>query len=187
MREAKPVLCLVTVLALAFAAAGDADARPRPAGRRTSSFQANKTFGLGIMIGAPTGLSGKYYLGSDTAIDFGIGAIYGYRGRDGLHLHMDYLWHPLSLVSAEPFELPLYFGIGGRFYSVDYDRDDRVYDDVQALGVRVPVGVAFDFNNIPMDIFIELALVFDFIFDDYYDDDFDVDFNPAVGIRYYFN
>ena len=187
MREAKPVLCLVTVLALAFAAAGDADARPRPAGRaRQSNFQANKTFGLGIMLGAPTGLSGKYYLGPDTALDFGVGVIGRYRHRDGFHLHMDYLWHPLSLVSAEPFELPLYFGIGGRLFSFDYDDDRDTYDDVTALGVRVPIGIAFDFNNVPLDIFIELALVVDFFVNDYRDD-FGADLNGAVGVRYYFN
>ena len=73
------------------------------------------------------------------------------------------------------------------FWSFDFDDDRNRYDDVSALGIRVPVGIAFDFNNVPLDIFIELALVFDFIFDDYYDDDFDVDFNPAVGIRYWFN
>jgi len=189
MREAKPVLCLVTVLALAFAGTGDADARPRPAGRsRQSNFQANKTFGLGIMLGAPTGLSGKYYLGPDTALDFGIGVIGRYRSRDGLHIHADYLWHPLSLVSAEPFELPLYFGIGGRLFTFDEDYDrDRYYDDVTALGVRVPLGIAFDFNNVPLDIFVEIALVVDFFIAGDYRDDFGADLNGAFGVRYYFN
>ena len=43
-----------------------ADARPRPS--RGGSFEANKTFGLGLMIGAPSGLSGKYFLSKDTAL-----------------------------------------------------------------------------------------------------------------------
>jgi hypothetical protein len=180
------------VLVLLFgltAAASDADARPRPAGRtRQSNFEANKTFGLGLMFGDPTGLSGKYYLGPDTAIDFGVGGGgYGYGHRRGLHIHVDYLWHPISLVSADAFELPLYFGVGGRLWHFDdYDNNNDPYDDVNALGVRVPVGIAFDFNNVPLDIFFELGLVFDFFFNDYRDD-FGVHGLGAIGIRYYFN
>lgn len=150
-----------------------AEARPRP--RRGSTFEANKTFGLGVMFGAPTGLSGKYFVGSDTAIDFGIGAYYRYRGRDGLHIHADFLWHPVNLVKAEPFWLPLYFGIGGRFF--DHDTHTHV-------GVRVPIGIAFDFTNVPLDVFFELAFVLDFLIDD--NDNLDADLAPALGLRYYF-
>lgn len=173
-----------------------AEARPRPAGRhRKSNFEANKTFGLGGMLGAPSGLSGKYYVGPSTAIDFGLGTIYGYRDRRGLHLHADFLWHPVSLVSAPAFELPLYFGVGGRFLDGDrcyrYDRNscDYYYRDYRAIGVRGPVGLAFDFNNIPLDVFMEIALVLDFVtdYDDRYDDPLYLDVNGAVGVRYYFN
>jgi hypothetical protein len=96
-RLAKAVLVSV-VLALGVGSADLADARPRP--RAGKSFEANKTFGLGLMLGAPSGLSGKYFLSSDNALDFGVGAIGYYRGRSGLHLHLDYLWHPVSLASV---------------------------------------------------------------------------------------
>ena len=171
----------------------DADARPRPAGkRRTSNFQANKTFGLGIMLGSPTGLSGKYFTGPATAIDFGVGGIGCCRGRSGIHLHADFLWHPISLVSDPAFELPFYVGVGGRFFNYEWRHNDH-YHDGSAVGLRVPFGLAFDFNNVPLDIFVELALVFDFIVDnDDFDDDFHdgglyVDLDGAIGARYYFN
>jgi hypothetical protein len=161
----------------------DAEARPRPAGR-TSSFAANKTFGLGFMFGSPTGLSGKYYLGADTALDFGLGVNgYGYGYRRGLHLHVDFLWHPAVLVDAAPFAMPLYFGVGGRLWDYDRYRDDRYYNDDLALGVRVPLGIMLDFNNVPIDIFFELAFVLDFLVDD---GGIGADFNGAIGIRYYF-
>ena len=100
-------LAAVALAAVALAVTVDtADARPRPV-RRQSNFKANKIFGLGLMIGAPTGLSGKYFLTESTALDFGVGGIGYYRGRDGLHLHADHLWHPLSLVSDEAFDQPL--------------------------------------------------------------------------------
>jgi hypothetical protein len=176
---------LAVITASLVATPPDAEARPRPT--QMERFSANKTFGAGIMLGAPTGLTGKYFLSGDRAIDFGIGAIGYYRGRDGLHLHADYLWHPLTLAKAEPFWLPLYFGIGGRFFSFDgdLDNDDPGDNDGFALGVRAPVGVAMDFNNVPLEVFFELALVVDFLFD-YYDDGIDVDLNGAIGLRYWF-
>lgn len=158
-------------------AASPAEARPRP---QASSFSANKTFGLGIMVGAPTAISGKYYLSADTAIDFGLGVIRGFGRRNGLHLHADFLWHPATLVSAEPFVMPFYLGLGGRI--ADFDRRNDEFDDELNLGVRAPLGLMLDFNNVPLDIFFELALVIDFI--GY--DGVDADFNGALGVRYYF-
>lgn len=189
------VVALGVVAADAVIASPEAEARPRPAGKsRKSNFKANKTFGLGIMLGAPTGFSGKYFLSSDTALDFGIGTIYGYRDRRGFHAHIDHLWHPVSLVSAKAFELPLYFGIGGRLlhgnrcYRYDKGFCDYYYRDYTAIGVRGPIGLSFDFNNVPIDIFFELALVLDFLadHDDRYDDPIYFDVNGAVGVRYYF-
>jgi hypothetical protein len=160
-----------------MAAPAAAQGRPRP---QASSFSANKTFGLGIMIGAPTAISGKYYLGADTAVDFGVGVIQGFR-RDGLHLHADFLWHPATLVTAEPFVMPFYVGIGGRIADFEDDPDGDDEGDFN-LGVRAPVGLMLDFNNVPLDVFFELALVIDFI--GY--DGVDADFNGALGVRYYF-
>ena len=154
-----------------------AEARPRP---KASSFQANKEFGVGFMVGAPSAIAGKYYLSSNTAIDGGIGVIRGFGRRDGLHLHLDYLLHPAVLASADPFLLPLYLGIGGRVF--DFDDDERGEDDL-GLGVRVPIGIMLDFNNVPIDVFFELALVVDFLVDA---GDVGADFNGALGFRYYF-
>jgi len=173
-------LALACACAVAAAAAhpGDAEARPRP--RRGKKFTANKTFGLGLMIGAPTALSGKYFYADSKAFDFGLGAVRYYRGRDGLHLHADHLWHPVSLASTQAFELPLYLGVGIRIF--DFDDGNRHAD---AIGVRVPFGLAFDFNETPLDIFIEVVPVFDFLVD--YGDTFGFDVNGAIGIRYWFS
>lgn len=170
----RAALVLAATAALALAATPEADARPRP---RSRKFEANKTFGLGIMLGAPSGLSGKYFYGRSTAFDFGVGAVRYWRNRDGLHLHFDHLWHPVSLAHDRAFELPLYVGIGARIF--DFDGGGS------AIGLRAPIGIAFDFNNVPLDIFVELALVID-TFVDYDGDRYDGDVNGAVGLRYYF-
>lgn len=173
----RPLAAAIAVALTLGVVAESADARPRP--RRAKRFVANKTFGLGLMIGAPTGLSGKYFYGRDKAIDFGVGAFRYYRGRDGLQIHVDHLWHPVTLASTEDFELPLYVGIGGRVFDFDDDNDR----DGLALGVRAPVGISLDLNRTPIDIFFELALVADLFVD--YDDRYGVDVNGALGLRFY--
>lgn len=177
MRPIPRAILLVLSLSLCALATSPASARPRVAHGR--SFESNKTFGLGLMLGAPTGLSGKYYLSSDNALDFGVGFIRYYRERDGLHLHLDYLWHPVSLVSAAAFEMPLYVGVGGRLFDFDDNNDDAF-----AVGVRAPIGIAFDFNNAPLDVFFELAFVLDFFSG--YSDRVGADVNGAIGVRFYF-
>lgn len=181
MPALRTLVAASVALALTAGVVGDAEARPRP--RKAKKFVANKTFGLGIMLGAPTAISGKYFYGRSTAFDFGVGTVYRWRDRDGLHLHVDHLWHPVSLVSNPSFELPLYVGIGARIFNYDYRNDGR--DGVTAIGARVPIGIAFDLNNVPMDIFFELAVVVDLLIDD--DDSYGGDLHGAIGFRYYFN
>ena len=54
----------------------------------------SKKFGLGIIIGEPTGISMKYKLGGITAIDAGIAWSFG--NNSGFHIHSDFLWHPFE-------------------------------------------------------------------------------------------
>lgn len=175
MRMAGSALALAAVMMLA---ADVAEARPRP--RQASSFSANKTFGLGLILGSPTGLSGKYFLSSSTALDFAVGDSHDFDDDDGLTVHADFLWHPVNLVATQPFYMPLYFGVGGRIREDDNGRDR---DDDADVGVRVPVGIALDFNNVPLDIFFEIAVIVNIVDED---DNDDVDLDSAIGIRYWF-
>jgi len=166
--------------------------RRRSGGRRargdSRGFEANKTFGLGLEVGEPTGLTGKYFVSDSTALDFGVGWIYShYYYGDGVHLYGDFLWHPTSLVSAAAFEMPFYVGLGLRYWDFDYC-DNRVCTyDGSAIGLRIPVGIAFDFNNVPLDIFAQLVPVIDFIDGDYYDrygDRAHLGVDLSLGIRF---
>ena len=181
--RAKLVLAIVAALTMLVSQIGTTEARPRPK-RNSKSFEANKEFGLGIMLGVPSGLAGKYYLSQDTALDFGLG-FYGNYGRDrydnAFNLHIDHLWHPVVLASPEAFWMPLYFGVGARL--LDH-RGNRDFVDDLHLGVRAPLGIMIDFNNIPLDIFMELALVVDLLTDG---DHGYSDVNLSLGVRYYFN
>lgn len=175
---------------LAVALVSSADARPRPHGFGGKKFEANKTFGLGLELGNPTGLTGKLFLSPSGALDFGLGAVFtNYYGGDGLHLYMDYLWHPLVLASPEAFELPFYVGVGGRFWTFSCN-DRNVCPDTRGdvFGVRVPLGIDFDFNNVPLDVFLQLTPTLDFYNGyRYRGHDIWIDFDFSIGIRYWFN
>lgn len=159
---------------------------------------AGKPFGLGLELGAPTGIGAKYYLGGRMAIQGGLGVIERF-GDDGIHIYAQMLWHPTILVRHQAFTMPFYLGVGGRLLSHDY-HDNRCYDgrnyyvcddDDTHIGVRVPFGILMDFNKVPLDVFFELAMVVDILHlengDDRFDHDDDrVGLNAILGGRYYF-
>ena len=140
-------------------------------------------FGIGLIVGSPTGLSMKYYLGEsgDNAIDAAIGA--AFVGSSGYHLHADYLWHPIVLTTDPAFKLPLHVGLGARVLLHDRGRNE---DSNLHLGLRAPVGITFDFTQIPLDVFLEAALILDFHGDEGDGDHIGLDLNAGVGVRYYF-
>ena len=77
----------------------------------TVSYSQEKRFGLGLIFGEPTGVSGKMWTSEQNALDAGFA--YSFRRRGYLHLHTDYLWHfPNAFHSSERF-VP-FAGIGGR-------------------------------------------------------------------------
>ncbi len=177
---------ITSLIAVAvLASVGTADARPRPHGFGGKRFEANKTFGVGLELGEPTGINGKVFLQPDQALDFGIGEIYHhYYGGDGGHIYVDYLWHPTVLTSQEAFELPFYIGVGGRAWSFDYNCGGRTCTGAEAFGIRVPIGISFDLNNVPLDIFVQATPTLDF-FRDYATHDVFLDIDFSVGIRFW--
>jgi hypothetical protein len=134
-------------------------------------------FGAGLIVGEPTGISAKYYLADDTAIDLAVGgAIVG----RGIQVHGDFLWHPWILEQKESFALPVYFGVGARI--LNHDGGGGEEDHVR-IGIRGPIGVLFDFTHVPLDVFAEVAGVLDYRTKG---DHFGVALNAGLGARYYF-
>ena len=157
-------------------------------------FTSESRIGLGLELGAPTGINGKYFLGGTVAVQGGIGVIrQWYRYEDALHAHAELVWHPVLLHRGRGVEIPLHLGVGARLLDQEgycWDGNDwfRCDNDTH-IGVRAPVGVSFLLQRVPMDIFIELAMVIDIIELD--DDDFMRDHDRAgidgvLGARYYF-
>jgi hypothetical protein len=139
--------------------------------------RAEGPFGLGIILGSPTGVSAKVYFNKKNAVDLAVGG--ELLNEHGFLVHADYLWHPIMITEEEAFYLPLYIGIGGRILSRDLPNDGG---QSTHIGIRLPVGILFDFKTVPIDVFLEVALVVDVIASD----GDHVDFNAGVGVRYYF-
>lgn len=169
-----------------------ATADPAEAQRRRANVSTEKTFGLGVMLGAPSGLSGKLYLGESTmALAFGLGAdsygpYYGpYYRYHGMHAHIDVVWHPAVLADARAFSLPFYVGVGGWTARHGYyDDRGRYYYEGNHAGLRVPLGISFDFRRAPLDLFLEMVPSFEMTRSDYYRRSAYI--TGAVGLRYYF-
>lgn len=125
--------------------------------------------GVGISLGNPTGLNGKYWLDNKTAVDGGLGFSLG--KHSDFSLHSDYLLHnegAFFLNDVHP--LDLYYGIGGRM---------EFADDIE-LGVRVPVGLAHRLEDKSADVFGEVAPIIDFITNK------GLELHFLFGARYYF-
>lgn len=135
-------------------------------------------FGLGIILGEPTGLAAKLYLSDDTAVAGAVGSAFI---GGGVHLHADYLWHPWVLEETEHFVLPAYVGAGARVLDELPGNNEHILH----LGARGVGGMLFDFKEIPLDVFGEVAAVLDFAFDEVRGG-VGLNINIGLGARYYF-
>jgi len=135
------------------------------------------TFGVGIIVGEPTGICAKLYLKNDQAIQ---GAIGGAFIGGGIQVHADYVFHPYILQDRDSFVLATYLGPGVRVIQYSSGRSDSFL----ALGLRAVGGLMFDFKNVPLDAFVEVAGVLEYGFKD--GEGAGLALNAGAGIRYYF-
>lgn len=189
-RSAPPLKTMMRILLVTSAVCVCLAATPAEARRRSwggSDYVSNGKFGIGLELGAPSGFNGKYFYSPSNALNFGIGWLYDnyWRDGDGVHLYLDHLWHPKSLVENPTFKLPFFVGVGLRLWSFDYI-DGRNDDRYGAVGIRVPFGLAFDFNNVPLDIYVQLTFVADFFYGGYRDR-FGPHFEGNLGVRFWFD
>ena len=135
----------------------------------SQSVAQTKNFGVGIILGEPTGMSAKYWVSKGNAVDAGVAWAFTRKGF--FHLHADYLWHfPDVIESTERFVL--YVGVGGRL---------GFGDDKTRVGVRIPGGIAFWPKGAPIDVFLEIAPILDLI------PATKLSGNGGLGIRYFFD
>ncbi|MCG8605285.1 hypothetical protein MJD09_09835 [bacterium] len=131
----------------------------------------NSGFGLGLIVGEPTGLSFKNWLDGTTAWDFAVA--WSLEKDHSFTMHGDYLKHNFRLFSAYQGRLPLYFGVGGTLRFNDSDAETR-------FGMRIPVGVNYHLDNVPLGLFVEIVPVLNLF------PETEFRLNAAIGARYFF-
>lgn len=123
------------------------------------------SFGLGLMIGEPSGVSIKKWFNNETAVD--VGAAWSLAQNESLHLHSNLLLHNAF---ANTPNLSFYYGIGGRV----------IFANTPKVGARIPLGLTYLFENIPFDLFVEAVPILDIT------PDVSLSGNGGFGFRYYF-
>lgn len=127
----------------------------------------NRNIGVGLSVGAPMSITGKYYLAADSAIDFHVGTYHHFNRAygGGLFLAADYLMNIWTFVETSTLKMPFYAGIGGfgAFGNSSWNCNgrDRWCDPRDSygfgLGARIPIGTALQFQSAPFEVFFELS------------------------------
>lgn len=173
---------LVAVSFIACAAhevrAQDSEAPADPAAPPAASGRPvdKGSFGLGVVLGEPTGISAKLYLDDDTALQGAVGLNFV---GSGVQVNAEYLLHPWIVQERDAFVLPIYLGPGVRLIQYDGGRGGESHF---AVGVRGVIGMLFDFKTAPLDAFIEVGGVVEYDTDE----DGELALNVGAGVRYYF-
>jgi hypothetical protein len=108
--------------------------------------------GIGIIFGEPTGVSFKYWTGRTIAFD--AAAAWSFADGSSFQIHGDILFHSFDLFRVEQGRMALYYGFGGRFKTKDNNGDAR-------LSFRVPIGISYEFQRAPVELFVEIAPMLD--------------------------
>jgi hypothetical protein len=134
----------------------------------------SKRFGAGLYLGDPTGLTLKGYLTERLALD----AIVAWSFiESSFTLIGDVTYDILDIpVNASSFTLPFYAGAGGK---VGFDKGGNG-DGETIAAIRVPVGVAMQFVNYPIEVFLEVAPGVQII------QETEFDLTGGIGARFYF-
>lgn len=121
-----------------------------------AGFQAaaqDSGIGAGIILGEPTGLNAKMWISDKAAVDAALA--WSFYRRDGdrtdsdgaLYIHVNFLYHFFDIINISKGNLVFYTGAGGKM---------ALANDFY-LGIRIPLGLTYMFENIPLDIFFELS------------------------------
>lgn len=101
---------------------------------------------VGMATPSPNGLSAKFWMSRDTAID-----LFSEWDTTNKHfqVHADYLTHDFQQFEMEGASMPLYFGFGLRLRTTE--------SSATQIGIRIPIGVSYLWTTAPIDFFAEVG------------------------------
>ena len=128
--------------------------------------------GVGIILGEPTGIDGKFWLSGRTAFDAAVAWSASKHSR--LLFQGDFVFHDFRVLKrafeVRRGDLPLYYGIGARLRTG--------YDD--EFGIRFVAGMAYIFPSAPFDMFLEIAPIMNLV------PETEPDASAGLGFRFWF-
>ncbi len=138
-----------------------------------SFAKSNDDFGVGVILGAPTGISVDKKLSRSHSVD---GALsYG----SYFYVHGTYLNHFLRSIRVEDYSFGWFYGIGARLFVLEKNKREEEKKELY-LGPRGSIGLNFPIKQNPFEFFIEGSCVLNVI------PETGVDLGIAVGGRFYF-
>jgi hypothetical protein len=145
--------CITIAVLLAILQSGDLRGQQFP--RASGVSPGSGSFGVGFVVGEPTGFSAKYWTQSSRAWDFALGASF----------YSDFRFHGTYLFHIDAFNhqrVPLHYGIGlsvvGKGERAVFLGGNRVKHRTEAgIGPRASLGISFLPRSAPFDMFIELG------------------------------
>lgn len=138
-------------------------------------------FGLGVILGEPTGVTVKYDADANTAFDAGL----SFRFDRYVMLYGDWHYKFAGAFGSRNFlnQLTPYVGAGAVVLFLN-DRDYRYFDDDLdgdfALGLRIPIGIEWRTPKVPLGVFAEVVPGLAVI------PGTDAFIQGGVGVRYFF-
>jgi len=142
-----------------------------PAAANASVSDMAGKLGVGVTFGEPIGPSLKYFFNDSVAIDGAFG--WSLHDHTDFYMQSDLLWHNFDLIPVSQGKMPLYFGAGGLLRFRNSGEDDQ-------FAIRVPVGVSYLFDNVPVEVFAEVGPALDLT------PAVRGEFTGGVGIRFWF-
>jgi len=124
-------------------------------------------FGIGVMIGTPTGITAKAWVERSSALQLNVGWP-SLDNTNGTLLTADYVWH--SHVFRSRATLPLFYGLGG---TVGLSSGSNTF------GVRLVGGIEWWPHGTSLDVFLQIAPTF------YFKPSSKFDVDPGFGIRFF--
>jgi hypothetical protein len=135
-----------TILRAAILRLAAATALVLPVLAPASALKPEEGFGVGFVLGSPTGLSASLPLGGGTRA---INAVLGYDLGHGsaLYAQADHVWIRGDLFEIQHGKLALYYGPGAF----------AVISGHSAIGIRFVGGIDYRFEDVPLQVFLEVG------------------------------
>lgn len=118
-------------------------------------FAEGGPLGVGLVVGEPTGVSAAYRFDDAQSVQ----ALVAWKltSPGGVLVAADYLFHFDDILEFEGVRIPLYAGAGAKVAFLTGDARYKDSDSAFGLGLRIPLGVRWEFDKVPVEVFLEVV------------------------------